>query len=225
MAKADRRHRILKQQFWVTTWAEYDAVLHGRGRLTVWFTDGVIAAWMAEPRTTQCSQPRHSALAITTALTLGAVFRLPLRQTDGADRLNHRPSASRSGRARPQHPEPPGRDVGSAAAPHPGPEPALCTTMPRRLGRCSIRSRIRSPHSLLTVLSVKIASTLKSVHGIPMRACSFHPVPARCRVPWPRRPQLRATSTSRCLLSAGASGSRQPLGTPAAPRSRRTSAG
>jgi hypothetical protein len=83
MAKADRRHRILKQQFWVTTWAEYDAVLHGRGRLTVWFTDVVIAAWMAEPRTTQCSQPRHSALAITTALTLGAVFRLPLRQTEG----------------------------------------------------------------------------------------------------------------------------------------------
>ncbi len=42
-----------------------------------------IAAWKAEPRATRGGQPRYSALAITTALTLRAVFRLALRQTEG----------------------------------------------------------------------------------------------------------------------------------------------
>ena len=41
-------------------------------------TDEAIAAWRAEPRTTRGGQPHYSALAITTALTLRAVFRLPL---------------------------------------------------------------------------------------------------------------------------------------------------
>jgi hypothetical protein len=42
-----------------------------------------IAAWKAEPRATPGGQPRYSALAITTALTLRAVLRLALRQTEG----------------------------------------------------------------------------------------------------------------------------------------------
>jgi hypothetical protein len=54
-----------------------------RRRLTVWFTEAAIAAWKAEPRATRGGQPRHSALAITTAMTLRAVFRLALRQTEG----------------------------------------------------------------------------------------------------------------------------------------------
>jgi hypothetical protein len=51
--------------------------------LTVWFTEAAIAAWHAEPRTTPGGQPHYSDLAITTALTLKAVFRLALRQTEG----------------------------------------------------------------------------------------------------------------------------------------------
>ena len=82
-ANADRRHRIPKQQFRATNWAEYDAALRGRGSLTVWFTDAAITAWKAEPRTTRGGQRRYSALAITTALTLRTVFRLALRQTEG----------------------------------------------------------------------------------------------------------------------------------------------
>ena len=54
-----------------------------RGSLTVWFTDEAIAAWRAEPRTTPGGQPHYSALAITTALTMRAVFGLALRQTEG----------------------------------------------------------------------------------------------------------------------------------------------
>ena len=80
---AGRRHHIPKQQHRVTNWSEYDAALRQRGSLTIWFTDEAIAAWRAEPRTTRGGQPCYSALAITTALTLRAVFRLPLRQTEG----------------------------------------------------------------------------------------------------------------------------------------------
>jgi hypothetical protein len=51
--------------------------------LTVWFTDEAIAAWQSAPRTTRGGQPWYSALAIQTALTLRAVFRLALHQTEG----------------------------------------------------------------------------------------------------------------------------------------------
>ena len=67
----------------MTNWAAYDIALRQRGSLTVWFTEAAIAAWKAEPRATRGGQPRYSALAITTALTLRAVFRLALCQTEG----------------------------------------------------------------------------------------------------------------------------------------------
>jgi len=82
-ANAARRHHIPKQRHRVTNWAEYDAALRQRGSLTVWFTEEAVAAWHAEPRTTPGGQPHYSSLAITTALTLKAVFRLALRQTEG----------------------------------------------------------------------------------------------------------------------------------------------
>ncbi len=82
-AHADRRHHLPKQRHRVTNWAEYDAGLRARGSLTVWFSDEAIEGWCAERRTSRGGQPRHSALAITTALTLRAVFRLALRQTEG----------------------------------------------------------------------------------------------------------------------------------------------
>ena len=81
-ANAARRHHIPKQRHRVINWAEYDAGLRARGSLTVWFTPEAIAAWRAEPRTSRGGQPSYSDLAITTALTLRAVFRLGLRQTD-----------------------------------------------------------------------------------------------------------------------------------------------
>jgi hypothetical protein len=82
-AKAACRHHIPKQRHRVTNWAEYDAGLRARGSLTVWFTPEAIAAWRAEPRTSRGGQASYSDLAITTALTLKAVFRLALRQTEG----------------------------------------------------------------------------------------------------------------------------------------------
>src|SRR5690242_12245569 len=79
----DRRHHIPRQRHKVANWREYDASLRQRGSLTVWFTDEAIDAWAAEPRTTRGGQPWYSALAILTALTLRAVFRLAFRQTEG----------------------------------------------------------------------------------------------------------------------------------------------
>ena len=77
------RHHIPRQKHKSTNWPAYDASLRQRGNLTVWFTTEAIQAWAAELRTTRGGQPWYSPLAILTALTLRAVFRLALRQTEG----------------------------------------------------------------------------------------------------------------------------------------------
>jgi len=79
----DRRHHIPRQKHRVINSASYDAALRQRGSLTVWFTDEAIEDWRAEPRITPGGQPCYSPLAILTALTLRAMFRLALRQTEG----------------------------------------------------------------------------------------------------------------------------------------------
>ena len=79
----DRRRHIARQKHRVTNSAAYDAALRQRGSLTVWFTTEAIAGWRAKPRITPGGQPWYSPLAILTALTLRAVFRLALRQTEG----------------------------------------------------------------------------------------------------------------------------------------------
>ncbi len=79
----DHRRHLPKQKHKVMNWREYDASLRQRGSLTVWFTDEAIEGWRAEPRMTPGGQPWYSSLAILTALTLRAEFRLALRQTEG----------------------------------------------------------------------------------------------------------------------------------------------
>ena len=49
----------------------------------MWFTAEAIEGWRAEARTGRGGQAKYSDLAIATALTLRAVFRLALRQTEG----------------------------------------------------------------------------------------------------------------------------------------------
>jgi hypothetical protein len=82
-ANANRRHRIPRQRQRVTNWPAYEAGLRARGSLTVWFSEEAIEGWRAAPRTTRGGQPLYPDLAIATALTLRAVFRLALRQTEG----------------------------------------------------------------------------------------------------------------------------------------------
>jgi hypothetical protein len=54
-----------------------------RGDIRVWLSEDAIVGWRAACRTTPGGQRRFSSLAIETSLTLGAVRRLPLRQTEG----------------------------------------------------------------------------------------------------------------------------------------------
>jgi hypothetical protein len=80
---ADRRDKIPKQKRRVTNWAEYDERLRRRGDVTVWVSDNALALWSAPPRTTTGGQGLYSNLAIELCLTLGMVFKQPLRQTEG----------------------------------------------------------------------------------------------------------------------------------------------
>ena len=79
----DRRHHIPRQRHRVTNWPAYEAGLRQRGSLTGWFTTEAIEGWSAAPRSTPGGQAWYSPLAILTALTLRAVFRLALRQAEG----------------------------------------------------------------------------------------------------------------------------------------------
>jgi hypothetical protein len=78
-----RVHPTYKTKYRVTNWAAYDRALIQRGDVTVWLTPEAIAAWTPTRLGKRGGQRKYSDLAIETALTLRAVFRLPLRQTEG----------------------------------------------------------------------------------------------------------------------------------------------
>ena len=80
---ADRRDKIPTQKHRVTNWAEYDESMRRRGDLTVWISENALVLWSAPPRMTPGGQPVYSDLAIELCLTLGMVFKQPLRQTQG----------------------------------------------------------------------------------------------------------------------------------------------
>ncbi len=110
---ASRRHHIETMKFRVSNWREYEAGLRRRGSLTLWVTPQALSKWQAPRRKTRGGQHRYSDLAIETALTLGLVFGLRLRQ---ARRLAGIGAASGPGacRARSYHPEPSGADMAIA---------------------------------------------------------------------------------------------------------------
>jgi hypothetical protein len=78
-----QRHRISKQRYRVRNWPDDDRGLVRRGDIRVWLSVAAIAGWRAACRITPGGQRRFSNLAIETSLILGAVLRLPLRQTEG----------------------------------------------------------------------------------------------------------------------------------------------
>jgi hypothetical protein len=77
------RHKFAKKRYRVTNWAEYNESLRRRGDLTVWFTAEALKLWAAARRMSRGGQPKYSNLAITICLTLGVVYKQPLRQTQG----------------------------------------------------------------------------------------------------------------------------------------------
>jgi hypothetical protein len=70
-------------KFKVMNWPEYEAGLRERGSQTLWLAPEALVGWVAPRRKTRGGQPRYSDLAIETALTLGLVFGLRLRQAEG----------------------------------------------------------------------------------------------------------------------------------------------
>ncbi len=80
---AARRDEITKQKQRVTNWSEYNEGLRQRGDLTVWISKDALGLWSAPPRTTRGGQRKYSDLAVDICLTLGVVFKQPLRQTQG----------------------------------------------------------------------------------------------------------------------------------------------
>lgn len=65
-------------------WKEYNRSLIRRGSLTLWLDDEVVRAWRNAAKTGKRGASKtYSDLAVTCCLSLGLVFKLPLRQSCG----------------------------------------------------------------------------------------------------------------------------------------------
>jgi len=73
-----------KRQYRIRNWNEYNAALVKRGSLTIWVDEAAASLWL-EPQSNglRGASRFYSDGAIEIALTLKAVFRLPLRATEG----------------------------------------------------------------------------------------------------------------------------------------------
>jgi hypothetical protein len=80
---APRRHKFEKKRQKVTNWRVYNEGLRQRGDVTIWLSPEVEDKWLADNRQTPGGQPTYSDMAISVCLTLGMVFKQPLRQTQG----------------------------------------------------------------------------------------------------------------------------------------------
>jgi IS5 family transposase len=78
-----RVHPKFKTRYRVTNWSEYDRSLVQRGDITMWISPAATKAWKAKSSGKRGAPKKYSNIAIETALTLRAVFRLPLRQAEG----------------------------------------------------------------------------------------------------------------------------------------------
>ena len=76
-------HPKYKTKYSVKNWSEYEQGLRNRGDVTIWFGEDAIGGWIPRGQRSRGAQRRYSDLAIETALTLGILFHLPLRQTEG----------------------------------------------------------------------------------------------------------------------------------------------
>ena len=68
-----------KSKYRVTNWPDYNRALVSRGEVTLWIDAAVLSGWRASGG----KGKRYSNAAILCALSLRAVFRMPLRQTQG----------------------------------------------------------------------------------------------------------------------------------------------
>lgn len=80
----DNTKNTQKKQYKTTNWKEYNDALVSRGSITIWLSDEAIASWNTPERSGKAGHPKtYSDLAIQTALSIQAVYHLPLRATEG----------------------------------------------------------------------------------------------------------------------------------------------
>jgi len=73
-----------RKSYRIRNWKDYNKALVHRGSLTVWFDQSSIEAWHNTVHSGKRGRPQlYSDLAIQCCLTLKAVFKLPLRATQG----------------------------------------------------------------------------------------------------------------------------------------------
>ena len=81
------QRKDVQKAYRVRNWREYETGLRARGSLTVWLglTDGKLANWnsLRPTRRKPGRQRKYSNHAIETTVTLGLVFGLASRQTEG----------------------------------------------------------------------------------------------------------------------------------------------
>jgi hypothetical protein len=73
-----------KQQYRVRNWHEYNAALRTRGSLTFWLDEAALKGWSNAGKSgRRGASQTYSDSAVLCALTLQAVYHLPLRATVG----------------------------------------------------------------------------------------------------------------------------------------------
>ena len=84
-ARKRSQAKYVKRSYKTMNWPEYEAGLRQRGSLTVWISEDELVTW-GPPEGGQRrpgGQQRYADRAIETAVSVGMVFRLALRQTEG----------------------------------------------------------------------------------------------------------------------------------------------
>ena len=73
----------VKTQYKLKNWREYNQALKARGSVTVWLSEEAREGWYQGRKGARGRPCVYSDEAISCALTLGAVFKQPLRGTQG----------------------------------------------------------------------------------------------------------------------------------------------
>lgn len=83
-AKSQHTKKRKKKPYKIRNWKEYNEALVQRGNIFLWISQDAKEHWYNQDTTGKRGRPElFSDTAIEAALTLGQVFRLPLRQTQG----------------------------------------------------------------------------------------------------------------------------------------------
>lgn len=75
---------MAKERYQIRNWSDYNKALVNRGSVTFWLNEKAIRSWHNADSSGNKGRPQqYSDVAITCALTLKAIFHLPLRTTQG----------------------------------------------------------------------------------------------------------------------------------------------